>query len=176
MPKLPGLTRIGLVAALSSGLLGAVVTGGTAYAAPGSSSNIVVKPMADSHNISGIAVVAQPNGDKVATLTDPFVVGDCELARGTTVTLRNPSDNGDSSVVVRGQVKSSHPQTAWYDQWHSNFTFRSGRGTQLVTAGSLDGPEMRTGGAWYGVDAGAYVKIAPDLFDLVTKVDWSGEC
>jgi hypothetical protein len=179
MRKLHRPTRAGLAGALLAGVVVALGAAGVAHAEADMGmppTKGTVKPMADSHWVTGIAVSTAPNGDKVATLTDPFPVGDCTLDRGTTVTIKAPNEAGDTSINVHGQVKTSHPQVGWYDQWHSTFVFRSTRGTELLRSNELNGPEMRTANRWYGVDAWQSVRIAPDLYDLVTKVDWKGEC
>jgi hypothetical protein len=181
MRKLHGRTRAGLVGALLAGLVVALGASGVAHAADEPDMGVpptkpTIQPMADSHTVTGIAVRLQPNGDKVATLTDPFPVGDCTLDRGTSVTIKAPNAAGDTSITVRGQVKSSHPQVAWYDQWHSRFTFRSARGSEVLKSGTLNGPEMRTANRWYPVNAWQSVRIAPDFYDLVVQTDWFGEC
>jgi hypothetical protein len=129
--------------------------------------------MADKHTQPDIPVTRE--GDNVVSvLVNPFEVGDCQMNPQARVTLTPPDDAGNTTVIWDAEVFTRHTNNR--DIWFQSFDFKTRRGTSVLSVVNLPGPEMRTVNEVHPVHEGRPVVVDPDLFDVITKVDWTGEC
>lgn len=109
----------------------------------------------------------------VSTLTSSFLAGDCFQERDARVELVRPDGAGGSQIRWVALVGTFHTNHA--DIWHVTWTFKTAFGTPVGTIGPLNGPSMLNF-ATYNVDQPKDVWFDPQLWPLVTQVEWKGEC
>jgi hypothetical protein len=109
----------------------------------------------------------------VSTLADSFDAGDCFQNPGARVELVRPDGAGGSLIRWVALVGTFHTNHA--DIWHVTWTFKTAFGTPVGTIGPLNGPSM-INFATYNVDQPKVVWFDPQLWPLVTQVEWKGEC
>jgi hypothetical protein len=131
--------------------------------------------MADKHTEPDIPVTRE-GGNVVSVLVNPFEVGDCQMNAQARVTLTPPDDAGNTTVTWDADVFTRH--TNHVDVWHQSFGFKTRRGTTVLSVENLDGPPLRHGheNEVQHAHQDRSVVVDPDLFDLIAKVDWTGEC
>jgi hypothetical protein len=158
------------------GIAGALLAG--LVALPATASAATMSPMSSTSTLPGVGVSRDELGQVVSVLPVEHHAGSCAELAGSSVTLTRPDNNGNATLVWNATVYSAHPQPAWHDTWHQSFTFRTARGTFIVSvSGGLDSPDLNN--AWEQKTfqrVKANVQVAPDFYPLIGSVDWTGEC
>jgi len=119
---------------------------------------------------------ALPNGipAMVASVTGPLFVGDCEM-RNARVELTKADAAGRSVVIWTSDELRTH-HTSNYDVWWQSFRFKTAFGTVVGGMAPLPGPKMYDAHEPYSVEQKTSIAIDPEIWPLIKRVEWTGEC
>jgi hypothetical protein len=161
MRKIVGAVGVAVVALL------ALVAPSAAQAAP------VAQPSFTGNDIT-LAVTHSSNGDLVATLPEPWNVGDCQQLQGGTLTLRS---TGPTSSVVQWRAFLLTRHTSSRDIWFEDATYFTAAGSQVAnTVNRMQGPDMMVGPIYPTPTSLVSVASATSLLPLVTSVHLHAVC
>jgi hypothetical protein len=100
--------------------------------------------------------------------------GDCQESNAY-VTLSPPDRWGNVTVAWGSGVLLTH-HTNHADVWHQSFRFRTLYNTTVLAIGGFDGPQMPKINTEYSNYVFKYATLDPQLWPLITEVDWIGDC
>jgi hypothetical protein len=156
--------RLSRIAALTALVLGVTLAQPTsAYAS--SVTRSVTLPVSHGVNNYGEEYISTELGA-------PWQVGDCVLS-GHTWTYR-PDAGGRAQFGFNYSVYTNHTRN--YDVWHARFRFKTSFGSTVLEVGPFDLGKMYNGAAPIEDIIARDVVLDPRLFDLISDVEWVGEC
>jgi hypothetical protein len=146
--------------------------------------------MADSKLELGIPVIRDADDKLACTLVNPFQVGDCQMNAGARVEITAPDAAGASVVSWEADVLTGRSQLAFDERWHQAFNFKTNGGTPVLSVGPerfgnngsaahisrFASPRLDAANRVKHVSVRVPVLLDPNLFDLITQVDWEAEC